>query len=116
MGRHPRLNVTLPHAGGALPILMGRIDADWTVRPETRRLAQKPSSYLRRFNYDTVSHSGPVLEFLVRNIGVDRLVLGSDYRFNMGYAQPVAFVDGLGLPPEQKSLVIGGNAARLLKI
>jgi len=116
MDRHPRLNVTLPHAGGALPILMGRIDAGWTVRPETRRLAQKPSSYLRRFNYDTVSHSGPVLDFLIRNIGVDRLVLGSDYCFDMGYAQPIAFVDGLGLPPEQKSLVIGGNAARLLKI
>ncbi|MGF6809905.1 aminocarboxymuconate-semialdehyde decarboxylase [Paraburkholderia sp. Clong3] len=116
MDRHPKLNITLPHAGGALPILMGRIDAGWTVRPETRRLAQKPSSYLRRFNYDTVSHSGPVLDFLIQNIGIDRLVLGSDYCFDMGYEQPVTFLDRLDLPSEQKNLILGGNAAHLLKI
>ena len=116
LDRHPRLNITLPHAGGALPILMGRIDAGWTVRPETRRLAQKPSSYLRRFNYDTVSHSGPVLDFLIQNIGIDRLVLGSDYCFDMGYEQPVTFLDRLTLPPDQKNLILGGNAAQLLKI
>ncbi|MFM0188582.1 amidohydrolase family protein [Paraburkholderia nemoris] len=116
MDRHPKLRITLPHAGGALPILMGRIDAGWTVRPETRRLAQKPSSYLRRFSYDTVSHSGPVLDFLIQNIGIDRLVLGSDYCFDMGYEQPVRFLDRLELPPEQKNLILGGNAAQLLKI
>ncbi|OXC76056.1 amidohydrolase family protein [Caballeronia sordidicola] len=116
MDRHPALSVTLPHAGGALPILMGRIDAGWTVRPETRRLAQKPSSYLRRFNYDTVSHSGPVLDFLIQNVGVDRLVLGSDYCFDMGYEQPVTFLDRLELPTDQKNMVLRGNASQLLKI
>lgn len=116
LDRHPGLQITLPHAGGALPILMGRIDAGWTVRPETRRLAQKPSSYLRRFSYDTVSHSGPVLDFLIQNIGIDRLVLGSDYCFDMGYEQPVTFLDRLALPPDQKNLILGGNAAKLLKI
>ncbi|MFM0211554.1 amidohydrolase family protein [Paraburkholderia sediminicola] len=116
LDRHPELQVTLPHAGGALPILMGRIDAGWTTRPETRWLAQKPSSYLRRFSYDTVSHSGPVLDFLIQNIGIDRLVLGSDYCFDMGYEQPVRFLDRLALPPEQRNLVLGGNAAKLLRI
>jgi aminocarboxymuconate-semialdehyde decarboxylase len=116
LDRHPGLQITLPHAGGALPILMGRIDAGWTVRPETRRLAQKPSSYLRRFSYDTVSHSGPVLDFLIQNIGIDRLVLGSDYCFDMGYEQPVTFLDRLALPSDQKNLILGGNAAKLLKI
>jgi aminocarboxymuconate-semialdehyde decarboxylase len=69
LDRHPALHFTLPHAGGALPILVGRLDAGWTVRPETRRLAQQPSSYLRRFSYDTVSHSGPVLNFLIDTVG-----------------------------------------------
>nr|WP_089163276.1 amidohydrolase family protein [Caballeronia sordidicola] len=116
LDRHPQLDITLPHAGGALPILMGRIDAGWAVRPETRRLAQKPSSYLRRFHYDTVSHSGPVLDFLIQNVGIDRLVLGSDYCFDMGYEQPVTFLDRLALPPKQANLIRGGNAAKLLKI
>ncbi|HEF5153468.1 amidohydrolase family protein [Burkholderia multivorans] len=116
LDRYPNLQVTLPHAGGALPILVGRLDAGWTVRPETRRLAQKPSSYLRRFSYDTVSHSGPVLDFLIAHVGVDRLVLGSDYCFDMGYAQPVRFLDRLDLTSEQRALILGGNARKLLRI
>ena len=79
-------------------------------------MAQKPSSYLRRFSYDTVSHSGPVLDFLIQNIGIDRLVLGSDYCFDKGYEQPVTFLDRLALPSDQKNLTLGGNAAKLLKI
>ncbi|MGY6125998.1 amidohydrolase family protein [Paraburkholderia strydomiana] len=97
MDRYPTLEITLPHAGGALPILLGRIDAGWKVRPETRKLAQQPSSYARRFSYDSISHSGPVLEFLIKNVGVDRLLLGSDYCFDMGYEQPVRFLDRVPL-------------------
>jgi aminocarboxymuconate-semialdehyde decarboxylase len=116
LDRFPNLQVTLPHAGGALPIVIGRLDAGWTVRPETRRLAQRPSSYLRRFTYDTVSHSGPVLDFLIEHIGVDRLVLGSDYCFDMGYDQPVRFLDRIDLTAEQRANILGGNASRLLRI
>jgi len=116
LDRHPDLHFTLPHAGGALPIVAGRLDAGWTVRPETRRLAQKPSSYLRRFSYDTVSHSGPVLDFLIANVGIDRLVLGSDYCFDMGYEQPVRFLDRLDLSAAQRALILGGNAGKLLRI
>ncbi|WP_247873494.1 amidohydrolase family protein [Burkholderia sp. LS-044] len=116
LDRYPTLEITLPHAGGALPILVGRLDAGWTVRPETRRLAQKPSSYLRRFSYDTVSHSGPVLNFLIENVGVDRLVLGSDYCFDMGYEQPVRFLDRVDLSAQQRAMILGGNAGKLLRI
>ncbi len=116
LDKYPALHFSLPHAGGALPILVGRIDAGWSMRSETKRLAQKPSSYLRRFSYDTISHSGPTLDFLIRNIGADRLVLGSDYCFDMGYEQPVRFLDRLALPDDQKRLVVGGNAARLLNL
>jgi aminocarboxymuconate-semialdehyde decarboxylase len=114
LDRYPQLHVSLPHAGGALPILVGRLDAGWNSRPETRRLAQKPSSYLTRFSYDTVSHSGPVLDYLIANVGIDHLVLGSDYCFDMGYEQPVRFVESVGLGPREKAAVLGGNAARIL--
>jgi aminocarboxymuconate-semialdehyde decarboxylase len=114
LDQYPQLHVSLPHAGGALPILVGRLDAGWTSRPETRRLAQKPSSYLTRFSYDTVSHSGPVLDYLIANVGIDHLVLGSDYCFDMGYEQPVRFVESVGLGPREKAAVLGVNAARIL--
>jgi hypothetical protein len=114
LDQYPQLHVSLPLAGGALPILVGRLDAGWTSRPETRRLAQKPSSYLTRFSYDTVSHSGPVLDYLIANVGIDHLVLGSDYCFDMGYEQPVRFVESVGLGPREKAAVLGANAARIL--
>lgn len=57
-----------------------------------------------------------MLNFLIDNVGIDRLVLGSDYCFDMGYEQPVRFLDRLNLPADQRAMVLGGNAGRLLRI
>src|SRR5207302_2015530 len=62
LDKQPRLQICLPHAGGILPILIGRIDHGWKVRKENRHLANAPSSYLRRFTYDTIAHSKPIME------------------------------------------------------
>jgi len=43
-----------------------------------------------------------VLDFLIQNIAIDRLVLGSDYCFDMGHEQPVSFLDRLALSPDQE--------------
>jgi len=70
---------------------------------------------LTRFSYDTVSHSGRA-GLLIANVGIDHLVLGSDYCFDMGYEQPVRFVESVGLGPREKAAVLGANAARILKL
>ncbi|HEX9322358.1 MAG TPA: amidohydrolase family protein [Xanthobacteraceae bacterium] len=116
LDRHPNLQVNLPHAGGALPILIGRIDHGWKMRKEAKHLAQAPSSYLRRFTYDTISHSKPILEFVISQVGVDRVMTGSDYCFDMGYQRPVEIVEALRLSPEERNMILGGTAARILKI
>ncbi len=116
LDRHPKLQVNLPHAGGIFPILIGRIDRGWKVRAETKRLANAPSTYLRRFTYDTIAHSKPVMEFVISEVGADRVMLGSDYCFDMGYEEPVKFFEELRLRPEQRRMILGGTAARLLKI
>ncbi len=116
MDRHPRLQVNLPHAGGSLPILIGRIDQGWRVRKETKALPNAPNTYLRRFTYDTISHSKPVMEFLISQVGIDRIVLGSDYCFDMGYERPLQLVDELDLSPDKRAMILGGNAAKLLGI
>src|SRR5262245_55115385 len=105
-----------PHAGGVLPILIGRIDHGWRVRKETKHLAQAPSTYLRRFTYDTIAHSKPIMEFVISMVGADRVMVGSDYCYDMGYTQPVQFVDQLNLSPEDRRMILGGTAARLLKL
>lgn len=117
LDRWPALEVSLPHSGGVLPILAGRLDRAHAVRAECRHLAQPPSAYLRRFRYDTVCHSDAVLEFLVRMVGSDRVMLGSDYCFDMGVEQPVAAVARLAaLAAYDREKILGGNAAALLGI
>ena len=116
LDRHPRLEINLPHAGGVLPILIGRIDHGWKVRPECKHLAAAPSTYLRRFTYDTIAHSKPIMKFVIESVGADRIMIGTDYCYDMGYEQPVGFVDTLDLKADDRRMILGGTAARLLKI
>jgi aminocarboxymuconate-semialdehyde decarboxylase len=116
LDRHPKLQICLPHAGGALPILIGRIDHGWEVRPETKSLPQAPSTYLERFTYDTISHSRAVMEFVIGQVGAERIMIGSDYCFDMGYDRPVRVVEELHLSRAQRNMILGGTAARILKI
>ncbi len=116
LDRHPKLQISLPHAGGVLPILIGRIDQGWRTRPELKKLPQAPSTYLQRFTYDTITHSKPIMEFVIKQVGAERIMLGSDYCFTMGYDQPVRFLDQVDLGSAQRKMILGGNAARLLKL
>lgn len=116
LDRHPKLQVNLPHAGGALPGLIGRIDHGWKVRAETKHLANAPSTYLRRFTYDTISHSAQIMNFIISMVGADRIMIGSDYCFDMGYERPLAMLDELKISDADKKLIMGETAAKILKI
>jgi aminocarboxymuconate-semialdehyde decarboxylase len=118
LDRHPKLQFCLPHGGGALPMLIGRVDHGAQVRAEIKplHLPQPPSAYMQRFTYDTIVHSRPVMEFLIREVGAERIMLGSDYCFDMGYDRPVQFLEQINLPSAQRRMILGGNAAKLLKI
>jgi aminocarboxymuconate-semialdehyde decarboxylase len=116
LDRHPQLRICLPHGGGVLPILVGRIDQGWKVRDELKYLPQAPSDYLRRFMYDTITHSKPIMEFVIKQVGSERVMVGSDYCFTMGYDQPVQFLDQVDLTSAQRQMILGGNAERILKV
>ena len=115
LDRFPKLNICLPHAGGALPYLIGRLNHGWKVREECRALKKSPSSYLRRFTYDTISHAPESLDYLIKLVGADRVMLGSDYCFDMGYERPVEVVTALKLSRNDREKILHGNAARLLR-
>jgi aminocarboxymuconate-semialdehyde decarboxylase len=107
---HPRLNVLLAHGGGVLPALRGRLAREQEIHPPGRDVR----TALRRFLVDTVVHDVDVLRDLVALFGADRVLLGSDYPFDMGTERPAEIVRALGLPPDEEALILGGNALRLL--
>ncbi len=113
----PRLEVLLPHAGGTLPGLIGRLDRGTAVRPELKHMKQPPSAYLRRFTYDTIGHNDQILMNLIRMVGADRVMIGSDYCFDMGFELPVDVVERLtDLSAAERSQILGATAAKLLKV
>ena len=113
----PKLEVNLPHAGGTFPWLIGRLDHGTKVRPELRHMKELPSAYLRRFTYDTIGHNDQINYNLIRMVGADRVVLGSDYCFDMGLADPLGDVERLdALTPAERSLIIGQTAVKLLRL
>jgi aminocarboxymuconate-semialdehyde decarboxylase len=107
---HPRLNVLLAHGGGVLPALRGRLAREQEIHPPGRDVR----AALRRVLVDTVVHDLDVLRDLVGFFGADRVLLGSDYPFDMGTERPAEIVHALGLPPDEGALILGGNALRLL--
>lgn len=113
LDRHPGLTVIAAHGGGYLPTYLGRSDHGWQVRPDSRGCAQPPSSYLRRLYFDSLVHSPQALRLLVEAAGADRVLLGSDYPFDMGVDDPVTRLDAALLDPAQRAAIRDGNAARL---
>ncbi len=88
----------------------------WKVRPECRHLEQGPLAYLRRFYYDTISHMDDSLGYLIGLVGPKRVMVGSDYCFDLiGLERPVDVVTGqASLTETDKALILGDNARRLL--
>ena len=118
LDRLPQLQVCLPHAGGALPYLAGRLQRGQRVRPEAQKAARRPvRTYLRRFSYDTISHDPRALRYLIDTVGADRVMLGSDFCFDMGYERPIQVVTGLrGFRQADQARILRGNAQRLLRL
>jgi len=113
LDRHPSLRLMAAHGGGYLPSYIGRSDHGWRVRPESRSCVDEPSSYLRRLWFDALVHSPMVLRHLVETVGADRVMLGSDYPFDMGTDDPVGALTAAGLRPEDTAAIRGGTAAAL---
>lgn len=115
LDRHPDLAIVAAHGGGYLPFAIGRSDRAWRVRPEAQRCAHEPSTYLPKIWFDTVVHDPEALRRLVEVAGESRVLLGSDYPFDMGLDSPVEFVREAGLSADIVDGILEGNAGALLR-
>jgi len=116
--RNPRLKIVLPHAGGYLAHYWARMDHAHRARPDCRTVIKKPpSTYLRKMYFDTLAFDPAMLRQMVDQYGADRVLLGTDYPYDMGVDDPLGFIAGVPrLKRDERALIEGGNAARLLKI
>ncbi|MGH7817596.1 MAG: amidohydrolase family protein [Candidatus Binatia bacterium] len=114
----PRLKFYLAHGGGSCPFLRGRWEHGWRVRPEARtNIDRLPSEYFKLLYFNSLTHSVPALNFLVETVGVGRVMMGTDYPFDMSDKDPVRNIAALPhLSDDQKEMIFGGNAAAFFKI
>jgi aminocarboxymuconate-semialdehyde decarboxylase len=95
--------------------LRGRLRHAHTFQPEAMaHLGEPPQDSIRRFYFDSVTHDAELLRALVEFAGAGRVLLGTDYPFDMADPDPVATVRASGLEPADEAAILGGNAARLL--
>lgn len=118
LDRYPRLKFCVAHAGGYLAHYHARMDHGWKARPDAQTIIRKkPSSYLKKFYFDTITFDAGLLDSLIGRYGARHVLMGSDYPYDMGDDNPVKLVESVErLSGEEKNLIMGGNAVRLLKI
>jgi aminocarboxymuconate-semialdehyde decarboxylase len=118
MDKYPGLKICLCHAGGYTAFAVDRLDKGWEVHAHTRGKSQAPpSSYLRRFYYDSVTYSARNLRFLIDSVGADRVVFGTDWPAPMVVEDPVRWIQDMpGLTAEESQAILRTNSNELLRL
>jgi aminocarboxymuconate-semialdehyde decarboxylase len=113
--RHPNLKILAVHGGGYLASYSGRIDHAWGARSDSHgALPHPPTSYLEKIYFDTIVFTPHQLQELIRLYGADKILMGTDYPFDMADYDPVGHVCGAGLDEATVAAVCGGNVKKLL--
>jgi 6-methylsalicylate decarboxylase len=113
--RYPDLRIVMGHLGGALPMVLERVDHQYVW--EAPHTPERPSAAARRMWYDTVGHDHtPALRAAVESLGADRLLLGSDFPYQAGdlFRAAVDYVPRAGLSQDEIDAILDRNAPELL--
>lgn len=89
LARYPSLRVILLHGGGFVPWQIGRLRHVRAVRPECQEVPGDPQGWLEHFMFDTLTHDPEVLGMLIRRVGAEHVVMGTDAPFDMASPDPV---------------------------
>jgi aminocarboxymuconate-semialdehyde decarboxylase len=114
--KFPDIRWVLGHLGGAIPYLAERLDRGFSAFKECRQhIVQPPSSYLKKFYYDTVNFDSHAIELAINFAGSDHILAGSDYPHQIGSIEKMLkSIRDLRVTEEVKARILGGNAAHLL--
>ncbi len=112
----PDLKICFSHGGGYTCYGIGRMDRGWQGIPQANRLtSQPPSAYLRRFYYDCIVYTERSLRFLIDSVGIERVVFGTDWPYDMAQDWPVSWILGMeSLTQEEIVAILWKNLEGLL--
>jgi aminocarboxymuconate-semialdehyde decarboxylase len=117
LDRRKSLRIAFAHGGGNFIPLLARIDHGYRVRPEMKSGgANLPSSYMRRMYFDSITHSADQLRSMIAAVGSDRIMMGSDYPFDMGVAEPVMELEAVALLESEREDISHRTATEFLKL
>jgi len=116
LDRFPKLRLYVPHGGGLMPFLLGRLEHGFKVRPECRSIQRHPGEYLDRMLFDSIVYSPDILRFVGEKAGTNRIALGSDYPYDMADDDFVSRVTEAGLPAADVETIMSGNIRQFLKL
>jgi aminocarboxymuconate-semialdehyde decarboxylase len=110
--RYPDLKIIASHGGGYLPAYSGRIDHAWGARSDSHgSLPKPPSFYLKKIYLDTIVFTPEQLEALVKLFGVEKILLGTDYPYDMGEYDPIGHIASVAsFSDADRAAIAGGNA------
>jgi aminocarboxymuconate-semialdehyde decarboxylase len=110
----PDLRIVIPHSGSTIPYLVGRIDHQYKLLPESQKtLSKPPSEYLKEVYIDTAqSFYRPAMECAISFTPHERILFGTDYPF-ADLKTSAASIEALHLPKEVENMIFAGNARAL---
>ena len=115
MERYPKLRFGFVHGGGFMPYQLGRWDHGVAVGRSKARITAPPSEYVKRCYFDLITHSPQSLRFLIERFGIDHLVIGTDYPWDIGPSDPLGVLVDAGLADDDLRRVAWDNATAFLR-
>jgi aminocarboxymuconate-semialdehyde decarboxylase len=112
LDRHPALTVVIVHSGGYVAYQHGRLRHARTVRPYAPGTPEDPRDYFGRIRFDCLTHDRKALAFLIDQVGVENMLMGTDLPCDM--ATPEPWTELVAVAGEATAAVIAEqNPARL---
>ena len=100
LDRFPGLKICAAHGGGYLPF--------YASVP----LKKKPTEYLKQLYYDSIVFTPQALKSLIAEVGVDRIMMGTDYPFPWTSTSVDHILNTPGLSDADRTAMLGDTAAR----
>jgi aminocarboxymuconate-semialdehyde decarboxylase len=114
----PRLRICFAHGGGAFPATIGRVEHGFKVRPDLCAVdnPHSPRKYLSKMYFDSLVHEAAKLDYLIKLVGADQVMLGSDYPFPLGEHEPGKLIESMDYDESIIEMLLSGSALNWLSL